>query len=816
MSKLVILNLGRSTLQSGFPLVTVVLQEEGNSHWRQFQGSLPAAPNIIDLYRRWQLLYDLIYEARSINISLRHSQLIDEDIKIDEADVTHVSDAEFYGVCEELQNQIDNWLDTEAFRNIDRQLRMRLSPDDEIRVIIQTEDTQLRKLPWHIWRFFRDYPQAEVGLSPIEFEPGIKITKSGKTVRILAILGDSTGIDTDADRKLLENLPGAEPVFLVERNRLELDEQLWDKQGWDILFFAGHSSSKADGETGHIYINTTESLTITQLRNALKKAIERGLQLAIFNSCDGLGLAQQLDDLQIPQIIVMREPVPDRVAQEFLKRFLRGFADGKSFYLAVREAREQLQGLESEFPGASWLPVICQNPALVPPTWKELQGKTESDRPLGHCAERDRPLGGSLWEHRQPSPPPLRQPKLNFKTVLIISFIVTSLLMGVRWFGKLQAWESQAFDHLMRLRPPEKQDERILVVGITEEDFQLPEQRQRKGSLSDLALMQLLDKLESYQPIAIGLDIYRDFPVDAKYADLATPLRQSDHFFAICEVSEANQKPGIAPPPEIPRERQGFSDFAVDPGRILRRHLIAMQPSSTSPCTTPYALSAQLAFHYLQSLGISVKYTQQGELQLGKVVFRQLQSHTGGYQKIDDKGYQILLNYRSSPSPLQVAEQVSLKDVLTGKVNPDTVKNRIILIGVTADSAGDNFFTPYGNEMPGVIVHAQMVSQILSAVLDGQPLLWVLPFWGEVFWVWSWSCVGGTIAWRFRSIPTCGLASGVALMGLYGLCYCLLIQGCWVPLVPSAFAVIVTGGSVVAFRLQRIQSSVFESNLSHD
>ncbi|WP_414583055.1 eIF2A-related protein [Scytonema sp. PCC 10023] len=372
---LVILNLGRGTLQEGFHFVTVQLQLEGNSKTSQFQGSLPAAPNIIDLYRRWQLLYDLIYSARSINIGLRLSQLTDEDIKIDEADVTHVSDADFSNVCEELQNQIDNWLDTEAFRNIDRQLRMRLSHDDEIRVIIQTEDNLLRKLPWHIWRFFRDYRLAEVALSPIEFEPESQTKSSALRVRILAILGDSTGIDTDADKKLLSSLSDdVETVFLVEPKRHELDEQLWDKRGWDILFFAGHSHSRNDGETGHIYINPTESLTIPQFKNALKKAIECGLQLAIFNSCDGLGLAQQLDDLHIPQMIVMREPVPDKVAQEFLKRFLRGFADGKSFYLAVREAREQLQGLENEFPGASWLPVICQNPAELPPRWIDLGG----------------------------------------------------------------------------------------------------------------------------------------------------------------------------------------------------------------------------------------------------------------------------------------------------------------------------------------------------------------------------------------------------------------------------------------------------------
>ena len=65
-------------------------------------------------------------------------------------------------------------------------------------------------------------------------------------------------------------------------------------------------------------------------------------------------------------MIVMREPVPDRVAQEFLKYFLQAFARGDTLYLSVREARERLQGLENQFPCATWLPVICQNPAEEP------------------------------------------------------------------------------------------------------------------------------------------------------------------------------------------------------------------------------------------------------------------------------------------------------------------------------------------------------------------------------------------------------------------------------------------------------------------
>ncbi len=96
--------------------------------------------------------------------------------------------------------------------------------------------------------------------------------------------------------------------------------------------------------------------------------------MAIFNCCDGLGLARQLSDLQMPQVIVMREPVPDKVAQEFLKYFLAAFANDQLLYLAVRHARERLQGIENEFPCASWLPVLCQNPATKPPRWIDLGG----------------------------------------------------------------------------------------------------------------------------------------------------------------------------------------------------------------------------------------------------------------------------------------------------------------------------------------------------------------------------------------------------------------------------------------------------------
>ncbi|MGB3203875.1 MAG: CHAT domain-containing protein, partial [Crinalium sp.] len=156
----------------------------------------------------------------------------------------------------------------------------------------------------------------------------------------------------------------------------QVSDRLWGNN-WDILFFAGHSTS--DNQSGRINTRANEYLTINKLKPGLKNAIEKGLQLAIFNSCDGLQLAYDLADLNIPQVIVMREPVPDVVAERFLRHFLTAFSRGESLYLAVREAKGRLytEGLEDEFPGVTWLPIICQNPAEVSLVWSKQKIKED-------------------------------------------------------------------------------------------------------------------------------------------------------------------------------------------------------------------------------------------------------------------------------------------------------------------------------------------------------------------------------------------------------------------------------------------------------
>jgi hypothetical protein len=394
--KTVTINLGNGNIIQGFSHITVCLWSGFHPRPEQFVGYLPPAPELAELYHIWQLTY----QALSNRLMLRQptDSIAEDDLEIEASGVTNVSCQSFDDYSQQLSQAVNTWLSAEGMLTIERPLRAHLNPADEIRVIVETDDDLLRRLPWHCWEFFKDYPSAEMALSRPEYSrrvTGFAKSPERKQVRILAVLGNLRGIDVEPERQALQTLPDAEVEFLVTPSRQEFTRTLWDQQGWDLLFFAGHSQT--EGVTGRIYINenpTHNSLTIAQLEEALKVAIDQGLQLAIFNSCDGVGLAQALGKLQIPQVIVMREPVPNQVAQAFFQYFLRAFAkDQFPLYQAMRQARGRLQGLEDEFPGASWLPVICQNPAVEPPTWTQLRGMPACPyQGLAAFREADAPL----------------------------------------------------------------------------------------------------------------------------------------------------------------------------------------------------------------------------------------------------------------------------------------------------------------------------------------------------------------------------------------------------------------------------------------
>ncbi len=791
MGKLVSLKIGTGSFEIGFPVVMQLADEADDDNAltvrpvAELTGSLPPMPDLPLAYEAWRSHYRQLGDVTRLNAPKQQqtnvSRAAQQQACLDAA--YHVSD------------RLNQWLQSAPFRPLREKCLETLHPTDAIRVLIQTPDAALRRLPWHVWDVLERYPNAEVALSAASYERPLQrieqTTEKAHTVRILAILGDDTGLDVAGDRALLAQLPNSHVQILVKPRRQDLTDQLWE-QPWDILFFAGHSATDASGNTGTLAINSTEQLTLAELRYGLRHALAHGLTLAIFNSCDGLGLAHELADLYIPQLVVMREPIPDLVAQTFLRYFLTAFSRGGTLYNALRNARERLQALEDRFVCATWLPVLVQNPAVRPPTWAQLAGDgsdRSSTQSSGHVSKDVPP---------HPKPPALLMRGRNLFPIIPsgLSAAAGGAVLLLRLAGGLEALELAAFDQFMRWRPAESIDYRVLIVTIDQQEQQRfgNPSRTPPESITDEHLSRAIARLQTAEPRVIGLDIYRDQLVDTANPELAAAYAKDSRIIGVCQgVNESGE--GIAAPPSLPAEQVGFSDFALDPHGVIRRQLVSkldreMDPEA--PCITTVAFSTQLAFRYLhgekEEVGGAPLNLQEALL---KLIQRHALHHRGGYRH-GGGGYQLLLNYRAHPQPF---EAVSLTNLLEGRVNPEVVRDRTVVLGVTAvnslTGADDVHPTPLG-QMPGVVVQVHMASQLISAVLDGRSLLRLWQPAGETLWVVGWSLAAGLATgwirgtqWGWRAIARLVLFFGAFSMTLTATALFLFLVGVWVPFIPA-------------------------------
>lgn len=403
------------------------------------------------------------------------------------------------------------------------------------------------------------------------------------------------------------------------------------------------------------------------------------------------------------------------------------------------------------------------------------------------------------------SPVPRPQSRFDLRQGLqmvgIAAIAVTGLLAGVRQTGWLQAPELAVYDQLVRLRPPESLDPRLLIVEITEADLQTLQ----RGTPADRDVAQVIQTLQQHQPKVIGLDLHRDLPQEPGNADLMQQL-QADNVVTIMKLGNETKPFDIPPPAGIPADRLGFNDFPIDPDGVVRRNLMY----ATIGQQNFMSFSLRLATKYLQPKLVPQESAQQsGVMQLGSTKFWPIDSTSGGYQQIDAAGYQIMLDYRSAQAP---APQVSFVQVLQGQFDPALVKDKIVLIGTTATSGKDLFYTPFSSGkqgeylMPGVVIHAQMVSQVLTSVLDQQPLLWVLPDGIELLWIGSWAIVGGSLAWFVRHPLLLSLGSVAVLGILGGSVWLLFINHGWLPGLTPAIAFLLTGATVVSWRSYQPES----------
>ncbi|MGD1921341.1 MAG: CHASE2 domain-containing protein, partial [Pleurocapsa sp.] len=250
-----------------------------------------------------------------------------------------------------------------------------------------------------------------------------------------------------------------------------------------------------------------------------------------------------------------------------------------------------------------------------------------------------------------------KRTKIPLRFAFLNSIVITIVIVGMRSLSWFQSWELAAFDRLMVTRPQETQDSRILIVGVNEQDLNT-----YGYPVSDRTLARLLDKLQQYQPRAIGLDIVRDIPVPkgdpAGHQALKTHFRQNKKLIANCAFDARGIDP-IAPPPSAPKTQLGFVDLYDDrefhpQDDTVRRYLLSRSSENQSEiCQSPFSFAWQLTYLYFEAKGITVSTTE-NNWQFGSLLTKRLQKHSGGYQNLDSQGNQVLVNYRHTKDPQRI------------------------------------------------------------------------------------------------------------------------------------------------------------------
>ncbi|MGB3613533.1 MAG: CHASE2 domain-containing protein, partial [Elainellaceae cyanobacterium] len=395
---------------------------------------------------------------------------------------------------------------------------------------------------------------------------------------------------------------------------------------------------------------------------------------------------------------------------------------------------------------------------------------------------------------------------------VVPGLIGIGVVVAARVAGLLQPLEWAALDTALRWRPAEPTDQRVVVVGITEDDINAA------GSypIPDGVLAQLLRQLQAYRPHAIGLDIVRDIPVEPGHGELVAAFQSMDNVIGAESVIPDRLGTVIAAPPSLPSQQIAAVDSLLDGDGKLRRSLLG---TPTVDGDYRFTMALQLAKVYLEQRNVTLEngINDPAAMRFGTVELPRVHPNSGGYVRADAGGNQVLLNFRSGSEPFRM---VSLSQVLEGPVDPDWFRDRVVLIGLTASSTKDLVqSSAVASSNPGLVfgveIQAHATSQLISAVLDGRSLLRV---WADVWeygWIIFWGVVGIGVS-QLAQRPSRHFALVIITsVGLVGLGYISLTTGLWLSVVPALMAFLVNAVILHAVDLynKSLQARVRERQL---
>jgi len=393
--------------------------------------------------------------------------------------------------------------------------------------------------------------------------------------------------------------------------------------------------------------------------------------------------------------------------------------------------------------------------------------------------------------------------------------LVCLVVLSLRGAGYLEGVELAGYDWLTRLAAPDAgANGRIVVIGITEKDIR----RLDKWPVTDHVLKETLTILCRSNPAVIGLDIFRDLPVPPGTEELNVLLGREKKVIGVMKFGDRGVPPSKA---LTGTDRIAFNDILVDRDGIVRRALLFMDDGESVFSSFPLRLSLE----YLQANGVTPRPDQDRpeHLQLGMTTIEPFEKNDGSYVDADARGYQFLIPYRKESFPVY-----SLSELLSGSLPPKVFHNKVVLVGVMAESVKDLFYTPHtrgfqsAQPVPGVLLHAQIMGRILDMGLDGRAPMQSLSNSLESVFTLFWGLLGGIMGLRIRSVPLFFMGLSAGLVVLLALAHAAFSNNLWIPLLPPALAWVSSAAVLTAYsvgwekRRRAALMEIFSKHVSPD
>ena len=383
----------------------------------------------------------------------------------------------------------------------------------------------------------------------------------------------------------------------------------------------------------------------------------------------------------------------------------------------------------------------------------------------------------------------------------LITFSLSLVVLGLREIRAFKEVELWVYDSLMRSQLNEPPDRRVVIVEISEADIQdFSKLYSERWPISDRLFARLINQISVAKPAAIGVDKYLDLPVLEGRSELVAAVKNAGNVVNAKFIATVAGRSGVDPAKDLESiSSYGYANLLTDKGALVRRTSIVGDSGS---------FAFEIANLYLKKLhGKPLEFDPDAiQFTAGKQIIPKIIPNYGAYRKEDDSGYQTMIRYRGKSRSF---EHIRATDVLEKRVNPEKLRDRIVLIGVTAESLKDSFPTPVSVDdevMYGVEIHANIVSQLISSTLDDRKFIQVWSSDIENIWILVWTITGGAIAAFIahagKNIGLLGFCAG----GLVWASYFAFGQALWIPLFPALFGLISANVLVMAYQLAIQQS----------